>query len=106
MNVLKNPNNREQIREVGYNHSYLCGFHPGIMYGLANVHKPVKDRWPSLRLILFALNTPSYKLPTFFVLLLTRLTSNDYTIKDSFSFPEEMSSFDCAHFMTSFYKES
>ena len=44
MNVLKNPNNREQIREVGYNHSYLCGFHPGIMYGLANVHKPVKDR--------------------------------------------------------------
>ena len=33
---------------------------------------------------------------------MTPLTSNNYTIKDSFSFAEEVSSFDCAHYMTSF----
>ena len=53
-----------------------------------------------------AINTPSYKLAKFFVLLLTPLTSNDYSIKDSFSFVEEVSSFDCAHYMTSFDIES
>ena len=30
----------------------------------------------------------------------------NYVLKDSFSFAEEMSSFDCAHFMTSFNNES
>ena len=39
-------------------------------------------------------------------MLLTPLTSNDYTIKDLFSFSEEVSSFDCAHYMTSFDTES
>ena len=56
--------------------------------------------------ILSAINTPSYKLAKFLVLLLTPLTSNDFTIKDSFSFAEEVSSFDCAYYMTSFDIES
>ena len=46
------------------------------------------------------------KLAKFLVPLLTPLTSNDYTVKDSFSFAEEVSSFDCAHYMTSFDIES
>ena len=70
------------------------------------MHKPVTDRCPSFRPILSAINTPSYKLAKFLVPLLTPLTSNDYTIKDSFSFAEEVSSFDCAHYMTSFDIES
>ena len=35
-------------------------------------------------------------------MLLTPLTSNHYTTKDSFSFVEEVFPFDCAHYMTSF----
>ena len=70
------------------------------------MHKPVTDRCPSFRPILFVINTPSYKLAKFLVPLLTLLTSNDYTTKDSFSFAEEVSSFDCAHYMTSFDIES
>ena len=73
---------------------------------MAKVHKPVITQCPSLRLILSAINTPSYKLAKFLVLLLTPLTSNDFTIKDSISFAEEVSSFDCAHYMTSFDIES
>ena len=69
---------------------------------MARVHKPATDRRPSLRPILSAINTRSYKLPKYFVPLLTPLTSNDFTIKDSFLFAEEVSSFDCAHYMTSF----
>ena len=64
------------------------------------------DRCPSLLPILFAINTPSYKLAKFLVPLLTPLTSNDYTIKDSFPFEEEVSSFDCAHYMSSFNIET
>ena len=73
---------------------------------MAKVHKPVITQCPSLRPILSAINTPSYKLAKFLVLLLTPLTSNDFTIKDSISFAEEVSSFDCAHYMTSFDIES
>ena len=61
---------------------------------------------PSLRPIPPAINTPSYKAANFLVLLLTLLTLSVYTIKDLFSFVEEVPSFDCAHYMTSFDKES
>ena len=50
--------------------------------------------------------TPSCKLAKFLLPLLIRSTSNDYTLKDSFSFAEEVSSFDFAHYMTSFNIES
>ena len=100
------PNNKVDVTEVDYSHLYPCGSRPGILYGMAKVHKPVTDRCPSLQPILPAINTPSYKLAKFLVLLLTPLTSNDFTIKDSFSFAEEVSSFDCAYYMTSFDIES
>ena len=67
-------------------------------------HKP--DRCLSLRPILSAINTPSYKLVKFLVPLLTPLTSNDFTIKGSFLLAEEVPSFDCAYYMTSFGIES
>ena len=73
---------------------------------MAKVRKPVTDRCPFLRPIFSAINTPSYKLAKFVVTLLTPLTSNDFTIKDSFSFAEEVPSFDCAYYMTSFDIES
>ena len=61
---------------------------------------------PSLRPIPSAINTLSDKATNFLVLLLTLLTLSVYTIKDLFSFVEEVPSFDCAHYMTSFDKES
>ena len=38
--------------------------------------------------------------------LLTPLTLNNYTIENLFSFAEEVSPFDCAHYITSFDIES
>ena len=86
--------NTLKITDVGYKHLHPCGSCPGILYGMAKLYKSVTDRCPSLRPILSAINTSSYKLVNFLVPLLTPLTSNDYTIKDSLSFAKEVSSFD------------
>ena len=100
-NVRKDLKNKEEIKEVDYNDLYPCGSRPGIFYGLPKVYKPVIGRCPSLRPVLSAINAP-YKLAIFLAPLLKSLTSNDYTINDSFSFAEEVSSFDCAYYLTSF----
>ena len=67
-----------------------------LTYSLAKVHEPVTDQRPSLRPILLV---TSYK---FLVSLVTPLTSNHYTIKDSFLLVGELSSFVCARYMISF----
>ena len=68
--------------------------------------KLIKDGVPSFHTILSAIRTPTYKLSKFFVPLLTSLTLNEYTIKDSFSFAEELSNYDSNLVMASFDVES
>ena len=53
-----------------------------------------------------AIGTPTYKLAKFLVPILEPLTTNDYTIKDSFTFAEELQSFDSKLVMASFDIES
>ena len=84
--VLKKLKNKKVISEKKYEDLYPVGSSPGILYGRAKIHKPVKYGIPSFRTILSAKGTPTYKLSKFFVSLLTPLTLNEYTIKDSFSF--------------------
>ena len=84
INILKDLNNKEEITEVDYNHLYLNGSRRDTLHVLSKVHKPVPNRCPSYRPFLLPINIPSYKLAKFVVPLLTPLTSNDYSIKDSF----------------------
>ena len=76
------------------------------MYGSAKVHKIVTDGLPSFRPILSAISTPTYKLSKLLVPMLEPLTTNGYTIKDSFTFPEELQSLDSKLVMASFDIES
>ena len=76
------------------------------MYGSAKVHKIVTDGLPSFRPILSAIGTPTYKLAKFLVPVLEPLTTNAYTIKDSFTFAEELQSFDSKLVMATFDIES
>ena len=76
------------------------------MYGSAKVHKIVTDGLPSFRPILSAISTPTYKLSKLLVPMLEPLTTNGYTIKDSFTFPEELQSLDSKLAMASFDIES
>ena len=66
------------------------GTRPGIMYGNCKVHKQQVDGCPPFRPILSALQTPTYNLAKFLVPLLNPLTKNEYTVKDSFQFVEEI----------------
>ena len=71
------------------------------MYGLCKVHKDIIDNCPPFRPILSAINTPTYKLAKFLVPILKSLTSNEYTVKDSFAFAEEIVEQDSEFFMGS-----
>ena len=78
------------------------GSQPGILHGLCKVHKKCDGSLPPFRPILSAINTPSYKLAKFFVPLLSELTFNDYVIKDSFSFADNVRAQNSSFFMSSF----
>ena len=106
IDVLKKLKNKKVISEKKYKDLYPVGSSPGILCGRANIHKPVKDGVPSFRPILSAMGTPTYKLSKFFVPLLTPLTLNEYTMKDSFSFAEELLNYDSNLIMASFDVES
>ena len=78
------------------NDLYPSGSKPG------SIPEALEDGTPSFRPILSALGTPTYNLAKFCDQLLKPLTSNDYTVKDSFSFTKEVLDFDASCFMTSF----
>ena len=106
IDVLKKLKNKKIISEKKYGDLYPVGSSPGILYGRAKIYKPVKHGVPPFRPILSAIGTPTYKLSKFFVPLLTPLTLNEYTIKDSFSFAEELLNYDSNLVMASFDVES
>ena len=60
------------------------------MYRSCKVHKASVGDCPPFRPILSALNTPTYELSKFLVPILKPLTTNEFTVKDSFHFAEEI----------------
>ena len=71
------------------------------MYGSSKIHKPLVNDFPKLIPILSALNTGTYKWTQFFVPLLPHLTSNQFTLKDSFEFAKIACEQDAGLFMSS-----
>ena len=71
------------------------------MYGLSKAHKDIIDNCAPFWTILSAINTPTYKLAKFLVHILKSLTSNEYMVKDSFAFAEEIVEQDSEFFMGS-----
>ena len=95
--VLRNLRDKKEISSEQYKID---------MYDLDKVHRIVKDGLPSFRPILSAIGTPTYKLAKFLVPILESLTTNEYTIKASFTFAEELQSFHSKLVMASFDIES
>ena len=71
---------------LGY---HIVGTRPGIMYGLYKFHKNINNVLP-FRPIFSAINTPIYKLAKVLVPILIFFTRNEYTVKDSFAFAQEI----------------
>ena len=80
------------------------GSKPGVLYGLCKVHKKPDElnRLPPLRQIILAIGACSYSLAKFFVPILKEFTINEYTVKDSFSFSNEIRNKSTSLYMVSF----
>ena len=79
-----------QIKRWSRKKIKVTGSRPGIFYGLCKLHKAVTDICLPFRPILSAIGTPSYKIAKFLVLKLSSVTFNEFTVKDSFAFAEEI----------------
>ena len=84
IDFLKNLEDQGEISVKEKRDLYPSVSQPGVLYGLAKIHKALEDGIPSFRPILSAIGTPAYKLPKFWDHLLKSLTNNEYLIKDSF----------------------
>ena len=94
--------NSKAINEDTYNKLCPSGSRPGVMYGLAKVHKQLVNGFPKLRPILSAINTPTYRLAKFLVGIMEPLTTDEFTVKDTFTFAQEIRSQDSTKRMSSF----
>ena len=70
------------LSDATYATLYASGSIPGILYGLPKIHKPDLPMRP----ILSAIGTLNYNVSKYFIPILKPLTTNQYTIKDTFSF--------------------
>ena len=82
------------------------GSRPGILYEICKVHKAVIDICPPFRPIISAIGTPSYKIAKFLFPKLSSITFNEFTVKDSFAFAEEILHQDSKFYMGSFDVDS
>ena len=92
---------KKYIGEDLYKSLYPQGSQPGIRYGSSKIHKPLVNGFPKLRPILPALNTGTYNWAKRFVPLLRHITSNQFTLKDSFEVAKIISEQDAGLFMAS-----
>ena len=76
----------KEICDCEFSEMYATGTLPGILYGLPKIHKNCTP----LRPILSAIGNAGHKLAKFFAPLLVPFTTNQYSVRDSFSFVEEI----------------
>ena len=78
--------NNKEINDQQYDFLHSSGSKPGILYGLPKVHKIGVP----LRPILSAIGTSGYNIAKFLLPFLKPITTNIYTVQDSFSFVQEI----------------
>ena len=107
-NCLDDLLENNYLSQEDYKQLKPVGSRPGIMYGSCKVHKVQTNgvELPPFRPILSAIRTCAYNLARFFVPILKEYTINEYTVKDSFSFAEEIVEQDSKLYMVSFDVES
>ena len=104
--LFKELYDNDKINKEEFDRICPIGSKPGILYGNPKVHKPVVNNLPKFRPILSAINTPGYNLAKFLIPILQPLTENEFTVKDSFSFAKEITTYDSSLFMASLDVES
>ena len=90
IDIVKEIKNKNEIDEDLYNKLRSIGSKPGVLYDLEKIHKKVTDCCPAFWAILSVIGIPTYKIAKFLVPILRDLTSNEYSVKDSFDFAKEI----------------
>ena len=85
--VLKNE---EKISEKEFDSIYPVGTTTKILYGNPPVQKTVINNTTKFRPILSAINTPTYLSPKYLNPILSPLTTNEFTVKNTFDFAKEV----------------
>ena len=99
--MIKCLENESKISEKEHELIDPRGSRPSVLYGSSKSQKPVINNCPKVRPILSTIGTPTYKLAKFLVPILSPLTSNEFSVHDSFTFADKVSSFCPEHFMAS-----
>ena len=103
ISLLKSLEDQGKTSEKGKHDLYPSDNTPWILYWLAKIHKALEDGTPSFIPILPTIGTPSYNLAKFWTQLLIPLTTNDYTMKDFFSFAKKVLGFHSPIFYGKFW---
>ena len=90
------------ITDKEYKRLSPTGSQPGVSYGCSKIHTQLVGNCPPFRPILSSINTPNYTLPKFLVPILNDITANEFSIKDSFSFVNEIRTQNSKFIMASF----
>ena len=96
----------DKISKDEYDKICPKGSRPEILYDNPKIHKPVANNLPKFQPILSAINTPGYNIAKFLIPILEPLTHNEFTIKDSFSFAKEITTYDSSFYRASLDVES
>ena len=89
ISLLKKLKSTGSITIETYKDLYPSGSRPGILYGLPKVHK---DNCP-MRPIISAVNSFNHNMAKFLVQCLSPLSVNEFTVRNTFSFLDDLRSF-------------
>ena len=87
---LRSISKNGSLTEQQYKKVKAVGSNQGILYGLCKVHNTVVDVCPPFRPILSAVEIPTYQLAKYLVPKLALITANNFSVKNSFCFAEEI----------------
>ena len=104
--LLKQLNHSQVISDTEYKKLKLIGSRFGMLYGLCKIHKSLIDNCPPFWSILSAIKTPSYNIVKHLVPILEPITTNQFTIKNSFEFAKQIIKQNSGLFMASLDVES
>ena len=85
-NFLRKLKKSSILSENVFRSLLSTGTAPGILYGLPKIHKPDFSTKFQFRPIFAAYNCPSFKIAKYLVPILSLLTTNDFTLENSYSF--------------------
>ena len=89
-NLFKKLKNKKAISDETYNKLRPVNSKLRTLYGSAKVHKPLIKGLPTFKPFLSGMGTPMYKLANFLVPIQSDITQNEFTVKVSFAFVDEI----------------